>query len=190
MGETLCIKNNENATVLANVRKYFSAVFGTNKRQENLGRVHLLAKVWWISLDIWGDEGHSMGMFGGHPSSPKWWVWLSILEWAERVEEFSNSGKSQKIWSVPFEKCYHSWAEDRVEGSGGAPKCMEHQDWVMSLKPRKEKLCRGRAWLESIKPYGSSFWFTHSFTKHSELPSLCWLYFGTLGYKLRPSPCP
>lgn len=36
---------NENANVLASVRKYFSAVFGTNKRQENFGRVRLLAKV-------------------------------------------------------------------------------------------------------------------------------------------------
>lgn len=76
VGEGLCIKIKMRMKMYVNLTKYFPALFGTNKRQESLGRVLLL--VWWVSLDVCGDEGRSVGISGGtqncHPRSPKWQV--------------------------------------------------------------------------------------------------------------------
>lgn len=97
--------------MLVNLPEYFPAIFGTNKRQESLGRMLLSVKARWVGL------GHlrrwatfSWDVWGHSELPPRLTRRASLAgeSWRElRAEEFSNSGKSQKIWSVTFKTCHH-----------------------------------------------------------------------------------
>lgn len=68
-----------------------------------------------------------------------------------------------------------------VKAEEGPQKCTEHQDRVTPLKLRKGKLSREKGLVRSIKFYGFSLWFTHSFARHSELAFLCLAIFQEIG---------
>lgn len=80
-----------------------------------------------------------------------------------------------------FQNAIIHGAEDRVKAVEGPQKSTEDQDRLMPLKPRKEKLSRGKALVRSIRSYGFSLWFTHTYAKLSELPSLCLVIFQAIG---------